>query len=320
MLAAVAVAAAAGCAPAGPTPEPTATWIAAPWTAVPAAAATAFVAPTADAAASSAANATATAYVAAMATQLSATVAALAARPEPAAIAPVAAPHTPVPLASCAVPRQPPVAAVSVGADSPAAVQAWWSSAAPEPRAFDGEVAAVDDGGTTVRVRAAHDGQAFEATLTTDVALPLSPGRRVRVVVHDERAAMAAGGAGRGYALHVADDDGLVALVVASGAPLASGAQLLGGERGGWRIEQLRSPCTVSEPDCGFLLFAAPVRFAYGDDALVLGPGQSGELRPAGLAHSYRLEVATSHVLLPSDGAPCANWAPWPLSYRIVRR
>lgn len=311
---------AAGCAPAGPTPEPTATWIAAPWTAVPAATATGFVAPTADAAASAASAATATAVVAAIATELSATVAALAARPEPAATAPLPAPHTPVPLASCAVPRQPPAAAVALGADSPAGVQAWWSAAALAPRAFDGEVAAVDDGGRSVRVRTAHDGQAFEATVTTDVELPLSPGQRVRVVWHDERGATAPGGTGRGYALYVADDDGLVALVVASGVPLAAGAQLLGGERGGWRIEQLRSPCTASEPECGFELFAAPVQFAHGDDAVVLGPGQGGEIRPAGLALAYRLEVATSHVMLPGDSPPCADWAPWPLSYRIARR
>lgn len=309
----------AACTLAGPTPEPEATLMAAPWTSVPIT-----TVPTVDAAAAAnaadvpAGPATATMDVAAFATQLSATIAALAS-PAP-TVAPRVAVNTAVPIAGCAVPRTPPVVGVGLSPDAPESVRTWWSADDLKPRTFEGEVVASDDAGKSTRVRSSKDGATFEATITTDVALPLSPGRRVRVTWHDERPAMGLGGPGRGYGLYVGDDDGLVALIFASGWPLAVGDQLLTGERGGLTIQQLRSPCVVAELDCGFSLFAAPVQFARGAAALTLGPGESGALTSADGGPAYNVRVATSHVIV-SAGAPlCSDWESWLLSYTVIRK
>lgn len=318
---AVALAAtAAGCAATAPddsAPEPTATLLSAPWTVEPEAAAT----PTTVAAPLTSGDVQATAAIAAFATSLSATVAALA---SPAAASePAVAVNTAVPIAGCGVPRTPFSVAAGPGADAPDAVKSWWLADPLAPRSFDGEVVASDGGGTSTRVRAEREGASFEVTITTDVPLPLSPGRHVHVVYHDERSRMALGGPGIGVALFVGDADGPVALIVASGDPLAAGERLLGGERGGFTIQQLRSPCSSGERECGRSLYAAPVRFMRGAASLTLGPGEAGVLASGDGGPAFDVRVATSHVVLndlTSDNPACSDWESWVLSYGVVRK
>ncbi len=321
---ATAAALAAGCRPDGPTPEPTATWIAAPWTAVPATSAAAAAATTSAPAATAGVDDAAAGPavdVAALATEVSATLAALGMRataPPPAP--PPVAVHTAVPLAGCDVPRQPPALAVALADGAPTAVAAWWAGDPRLPRAFDAEVLASDDGGRSVRLRGTHDGAAFEATVRGDVALPLAPGMRVRLVWHDERPVLPPRGDGAGYALFVADDRGPVALVVAAATAPAAAARLLAGERAGLTIEPLRSPCRDGVAACGVTLHAAPVAFARGGASTTLAPGARGSLAAPDGSWTYDIELRTSHAVAPGDGAPCADPTTWRLSYAVVRR
>lgn len=307
----------AACAATGPTPEPEATLLAAPWTSVPPtaeptvdAAASATKTPMADVASGAS---TATMDVVAFATQLSATIAALAS-PAP-TTAPRVAVNTAVPIAGCAVPKRPLGSSVHITGDAPEGIRAWWSADGTAPHAFDGEVMAGDAGGFVTRVRATHDGAEFEAFITTDVPLTLEPGRRVRVAWHN-----IGGGDDGGFALLVTDEAGLVAHVLTRGLRLPAAEPLLGGDRGGWTIEQLRSPCVTPERACGVALFAAPVLFTFGSASLTLGPGDSGVLLVPDGGPSFDVHVATSHIAVAEGSAPCPGWSTWPLSYRIVRR
>ncbi|MEO8084368.1 MAG: hypothetical protein ABI780_11140 [Ardenticatenales bacterium] len=305
--------AAAGCAapaPADEPPEPTATLLSAPWTVEPEAQATPspFVAPL------TASDVQATADIVALATSLSATVAALA---SPAATSePAVAVNTAVPIAGCGVPTVPPAVQVDLGDAGAGASAAAWASA---PQSFEGDVAASDDGGATTHVRTSRDGAPIDLTIRTVVPLPLSAGRHVHVIWHDERATMANGGPGRGYALFVRDDDGPVALIVASSGPPAFSQPLLAGERGGFTVQQLRSPCATAVEECGSSLFAAPSTFGLGEATLMLGPGAAGVLSPGNGGPDYDIHLYTSHIVVANE-ATCADGITWGLSYGIVRK
>lgn len=313
---ALAVAGCAAAPPADVAPEPTATLLSAPWTVEPESDAT----PTPAVVPPSAADAQATADIMAFATSLSATVAALE---SPAATRePAVAVNTAVPIAGCAVPTAPPAFGVGLSEDAPDVVQAWWAKNYLEPRSFDGEVSASDEGGKVTRVRSTREGATFEATIRTDVPLPLAPGRRVHVIWHNETSGLSLGGAGLGYALFIGDDGGLVALFLARSMrrPAGQHTLLLDGEQGGLGVQQLRSPCLVPQHDvCGFSLYAAPVQFTHDRASLTLGPGESGVLASPDGGPSFNVRVATSHFIV-AEGTICADGGSWPLSYSIVRK
>jgi len=311
----------AACTPAGPTPEPEATLLAAPWTSV-----AATTEPTVEAPAmgtvtvgtpATPGDAAATIDIAAFATELSATIAAMAS-PGP-TFAPRVAVNTAVPIAGCVVPKRPFDSSVALAGDVPDRIRAWWYADASAPRTFDGEVVEHARGAGVTHLRAIRDGDAFEATITTDGSLGLEPGHRVHVAWQHVGTGTA-GLESLGFALLVSDDAGLVAHVLSRKADLPADEPLLGGDRAGWTIEQLRSPCMTPERVCGVALYAAPVRFALGDATLVVDPGAGDVLQTVDGTHAFDISVATSHVAVAEGAITCPDGVSWPLSYRIVRR